>query len=76
MKKLISGILILFMCGLAEISMANTVITSAPTTTETVIIGKGKKKRNKAGKRKKNGRYKKKRGLFGRKKSGCGCPNN
>lgn len=62
------------MMGVAEISVANTV--AAPSPTENLIFGKGKKKGNKAGKRKKNGRYKKKTGLFGRKKSGCGCPNN
>lgn len=73
MKKLISGILILFMCGVTEVSFASAA-APAHTTTEAVVFGKGKK--NRAGKRKKNGRYKKKRGLFGRKKGGCGCPKN
>lgn len=78
MKRLITVLLTLFICGLAEFSVANTIATSTHPTppTEIEFFGKGKNKRTKAGKRKKNGRYKKKGGLFGRKKSGCGCPNN
>ncbi len=75
MKNLITILLIVCMCGLPELSVANT-ITAPNATTEMEFFGKGKNKRTKAGKRKKNGRYKKKSGLFGRKKSGCGCPNS
>lgn len=75
MRKIISGLLVVFMCGLSGATFANIPPESSSntTTTETAIVGKGKKKR--AGKRKKNGRYKKRRGLFG-KKNDCGCPKN
>lgn len=76
MKKLISGVLILIICGMAEVSFAVPATSTSAVNSTEMMVGKGKKKRNKAGKRKKNGRYKKKRGLFGRKKNDCGCPKN
>jgi hypothetical protein len=77
MRKFISGVLVVFICGLSGASCANSPAQGNFTKniTEKVFFGKGKKKRNRAGKKTKNGRYKKRRGLFG-KKSGCGCPKN